>query len=177
MPTVMTHALVGLGLGRLFTARRMPARFWTVAAVLPMVADLDVAAFWFGVPYGAMLGHRGLSHSLCFALAAALVTAAISHRSLGIPFADWWGFLFLVAASHGLLDAFTNGGAGVAFFAPLDASRYFFPWRPIAVSPIGLRFFSARGLAVLQSEALWVWLPTGVVVVVVEIYRWVRRRR
>ncbi|HEX7809721.1 MAG TPA: metal-dependent hydrolase, partial [Thermoanaerobaculia bacterium] len=48
---------------------------------------------------------------------------------------------------------------GVAFFSPFSNVRYFFPWRPIRVSPIGPRFFSARGLATLQSELLWVWLP------------------
>ena len=44
-------------------------------------------------------------------------------------------FLFLAIASHGLLDAFTDGGLGVAFFAPFDSTRYFFPVTPIEVSP------------------------------------------
>jgi inner membrane protein len=64
-----------------------------------------------------------------------------------------------VTASHGLLDALTDGGLGVAFFAPFDAGRYFLPWTPIRVSPIGLGFFSARGAEVLASEVVWVWLP------------------
>src|SRR5205814_6496 len=34
--------------------------------------------------------------------------------------------------------------------------------RPIVASPLGVRrFFSAWGLAVLASEALWVWLPAA----------------
>jgi inner membrane protein len=62
-----------------------------------------------------------------------------------------------VIASHGLLDAMTTGGLGVAFFAPFSAERYFFPWRPILVSPIGIeRFLSPRGAAVLMSELQWV---------------------
>jgi hypothetical protein len=32
-----------------------------------------------------------------------------------------------VTASHGMLDAMTDGGLGVAFFAPFDNARYFFP--------------------------------------------------
>jgi hypothetical protein len=37
------------------------------------------------------------------------------------------------------------------------------PFRPIEVSPIGVRqFFSERGLTVLASEMLWVWLPSAV---------------
>ena len=58
----------------------------------------------------------------------------------------------------------TTGGLGVAFFAPFDDTRYFFPWRPIPVSPIGVRrFFGERGLAVLAGELLWVWLPAAAV--------------
>jgi hypothetical protein len=49
----------------------------------------------------------------------------------------------------------TDGGLGVAFFAPFHNERYFFPWRPIAVSPIGMGFFSERGLEVIISELHW----------------------
>jgi len=67
----------------------------------------------------------------------------------------------VVTASHGLLDALTDGGLGVAFLAPFSGERFFFPWQPIEVSPIGLRrFLSGRGLEVLRSELLWVWLPS-----------------
>ena len=58
----------------------------------------------------------------------------------------------------------TNGGLGVAFFSPFDNTRYFLPWQPIAVSPLSLtRFFSGRGLKVLQSELLWIWIPAGMI--------------
>ena len=70
-----------------------------------------------------------------------------------------FAFLFVCTMSHGVLDAMTNGGLGVAFFAPFHNERYFFPWTPIRVSPIGVGFFSARGLATLRSELLWVWGP------------------
>src|SRR3954467_11384180 len=129
MPTVMTHEVVGVGLGRVFTGRKMPALFWAVVAVLPTVPDLDVLAFGLGIPYEHVLGHRGLTHALPFALLVSLAVAALTWKRLGVPFLDWLGFLFLVTASHGLLDALTNGGLGVAFFAPFDDRRYFFPWR------------------------------------------------
>ena len=64
-----------------------------------------------------------------------------------------------VTASHGILDALTDGGLGIAFFSPFDTHRYFFPWRPIQVSPIGPGFFSARGVRVLASELRWIWIP------------------
>jgi inner membrane protein len=56
-------------------------------------------------------------------------------------------FLFVVTASHGVLDAMTNGGLGVAFFAPFTSARYFLPFRPVQVSPISLAaFFTHRGV-------------------------------
>jgi inner membrane protein len=73
-----------------------------------------------------------------------------------------------------LLDAMTTGGIGVALLAPFDVTRYFFPWRPIAVSPIGIaRFFSERGVAVLLNEAVWVGLPC---LLLACAGWWVRRR-
>jgi inner membrane protein len=74
-----------------------------------------------------------------------------------------WVFFAAITASHGLLDALTNGGRGIAFFAPFSNHRFFFPWRPIQVSPIGVGFFSARGLAVLQSELRWILLPSVII--------------
>ena len=75
----------------------------------------------------------------------------------------WWslvGLFFLVTVSHGILDAMTDGGLGVAFFSPFDTTRYFFLWRPIRVSPIGVgRIFSAQGAAIMASEMEYVWLP------------------
>ena len=101
-------------------------------------------------------------HSLFFsAVLSVSVTAILAwHERLKISRSALFAYLFLATASHGILDAMTNRGLGVAFFSPFDNSRYFLPWRPIRVSPIAIhRFFSARGYAVLRSELLWVWIP------------------
>jgi inner membrane protein len=67
-----------------------------------------------------------------------------------------------------------RGIAVVAFFAPVENRRYFLPWRPIHVSPIGIgRFFSERGVAVVESELLWIWLPATLLALSV----WLMRRR
>src|SRR6185503_7087508 len=76
-----------------------------------------------------------------------------------------WGlvaFFFAVTASHGVLDAMTDGGLGIAFFSPFENSRHFLPWRPLQVSPIGAGFFSGEGVEVLLSEALWIALPCAI---------------
>lgn len=123
-----------------------------------------------------MWGHRGLSHSLAFAAVAAVccVACLFSGREWRSSMPVLWFCLFIAIASHGLLDAMTDGGLGVAFFAPFSSERYFFPWRPILVSPIGVsRFFSSRGAAVLASELRWVWLPS---MVLAAVAWWLRHR-
>jgi inner membrane protein len=86
-------------------------------------------------------------------------------------------YFFIVTASHGALDAMTDGGLGIAFFAPFDNTRYFFPFRPIKVSPIGLSFFSARGLDVIWSELLWLCVPAAIIAGAVLFHRKLRRSR
>lgn len=48
----------------------------------------------------------------------------------------------------------------MALLSPFDTERYWMPWRPLVVSPIGVvEFFSAWGVAELASEVRWVLLP------------------
>jgi inner membrane protein len=129
------------------------------ASVLP---DSDSLGFAAGVPYGSTFGHRGFTHSLFVAALIALLSASFARR-IGAPPLAAFGFVFVSMASHGLLDAMTTGGLGVAFLSPFSNERYFLPWRKILVSPIGVgSFFSRRGLEVLKSELLWIWTPSAV---------------
>ena len=162
MASAFTHAAAALAIGTAFRNPGPPARFWVLGAVFAVVPDLDGIGFWLGVPYESEFGHRGVSHSLF--LAALLACAGmVALKGTGIDRARAWLFLFLATASHGVLDAMTSGGGGVAFFAPFHDERYFFPWRPILVSPMSIRrFFSERGVRIFASEIVWVWIPAAV---------------
>ncbi|MGI4872382.1 MAG: metal-dependent hydrolase [Janthinobacterium lividum] len=163
MASAFGHAALGATLGKLLLPERRYWPYWVAAAACAALPDVDAVGYKLGVPYDSLWGHRGLTHSL---LAAAVVAAV----GVGI---GWLGqpgqrphlgrlalLLFIATASHGVLDALTTGGLGVAFFSPWHLERYFFPWRPIRVSPMGIKaFVSGRGLRVLASEALWVGLP------------------
>src|SRR5258708_36934191 len=156
----------------------MPTRFWVAAVVCAVLPDIDVIGFAFGIQYGDVLGHRGLTHSLLFALVISFATMSLLFSELKFLSRDWtnvFSFFFLVTMSHGVLDALTNGGLGVAFFAPFDNTRYFFPWQPIEVSPIGLNFFSKRAWAVIASEIEWIWIPSGLLVGAFLVLRKARR--
>jgi len=161
----MTHAFVGLTLARAAQARTgVPARLLLpLAALCAILPDADVLGLP-GIELGWGLSHRGVTHSVAFALVLGGVGAYAVKR--GVPAARTLTLallLFVITLSHGLLDAMTNGGPGIAFAAPFSDGRSFLPWRPLEVSPIGVRFFSMRGLAAMASEIVWVWLPVGLV--------------
>lgn len=146
MPS-LGHVAVGLAVAR----RGRPTLPWRSAlffASLALLPDLDVLGFWFGVPYGDPFGHRGASHSLAAALLVAVVVAGFAKGQRSLTFAC----ALLAVGSHGLLDTLTNGGLGVALLWPFTNARYFAPWRPIPVAPLGLGMLSARGLHVLAAE-------------------------
>ena len=167
MPSVFSHAIAAVAVGTVAVGGRSRAPIWVLGALCAVAPDLDVVtSFVFRIRYSDMLGHRGLSHSLLSAAVLALVVTAIARRrwpdSPGA--ATLCLYFFAATASHGFLDAMTNGGLGVAFFAPFSDTRYFFPWRPILVSPISLHvFFSYHGVRVMWSELGWIWLPAAVI--------------
>jgi inner membrane protein len=165
MPSVFSHAIAAVAVGGVAVAGPSRLTIWGLGALCSVLPDLDVISFYFGLSYDHVLGHRGLSHSLLFAAGLASIVAVLVHRTwTAIPFTKLWAFFFLATASHGLLDAMTNGGLGVAFFAPFSDARYFLPWRPIVVSPISIRaFVGPRGLQVMWSEIGWIWAPSAVV--------------
>jgi inner membrane protein len=174
--SAFSHAVVALSIGTCFYRPGTPKRVWVIGALCSVIPDLDVIGFRFGIRYGDFWGHRGFTHSLLFgALLASVVTILGFRRRLStMSRIALWTYFFLATASHGLLDAMTDGGLGVACFSPFDNNRYFLPWRPIRVSPIGIgRFFSPRGLEVVRSELLWIWLPAALLVLSV----WLIRRR
>lgn len=167
MASAFSHAFAAVALGKVYTGQKMPWRFWSLAVASAVLPDADVIGLFLGIPNGSMFGHRGITHSLPFALAWAFVVVCCEFKSVIRFSCRWWGltaFFFIVTASHGVLDALTNGGHGVAFFAPFDSTRYFFPWHGIEVSPISIKqFFVQRGGPVLRSEAKYIWLPGSLI--------------
>ena len=84
--------------------------------------------------------------------------------------------LALATATHGLLDAMTDGGLGVAFFSPFSNARYFLPWRPIQVAPISITdFIEQGGMGSLRGELVWVWAPVLLLLLVTSAIRASRR--
>ena len=175
MASVISHAVFASGLGAAGSPEpRMPARYWVTLAIIAALPDLDVVVYPLGLNAPHMLGHRGITHSLAFAAVfAALVVRLVFRGAAWRPaWVRLWVVCFVAMASHGVLDAMTNGGQGIAFLAPFSDARWHFPWQPIRVSPIGIgAFFSIDGLRVLQNELLSVWLPSALIAAVARLLR------
>ena len=149
------HIVVGMAAARVQsggTGGRRPALaamlFWAALSFLP---DADVIGFGLGIRYADPWGHRGATHSLAFALALGAAIGLLARR-FGRPALRTGVMAALVVASHSLLDTLTDGGLGCALFWPFDLTRYFAPWTPLPVSPIGLGYLSPYGLYVATVE-------------------------
>lgn len=171
MPSIISHAVVPLAIGLALGSKVISRPLLVIGIAAAMLPDADVLAFRFGVPYAHQLGHRGITHSLAFALLLAML-AWIFAKQLASSRKNAFSFVFFATASHALLDMLTNGGLGVALIWPISDERLFFPLRVIEVSPIGIRrFLSSRGIQVFLSELQWVWIPSTVAAVGIVAWR------
>lgn len=170
MPTIFTHSAVPLAMSLALGCQVIPKRLMAAGVLVSILPDLDVLSFRLGIPYAAEFGHRGFSHSLFFAFGVAVIGSAFA-RHLQSSHLQTFLFLFVAAASHGVLDTFTSGGLGIGLLWPFSDERFFAPYRPIAVSPFGFsQLISKRGLTVAWSEIRWVWLPLFSLASIVLVY-------
>jgi inner membrane protein len=174
MPSSFSHAIAAVALGRAYTTRALPLRFWVLAVGCALAPDLDIVGARFGIHYNDLLGHRGLTHSFLFAIVLSGLVVLLGFRKPvnGVSRLALFVFFFLATASHGILDAMVDGTLGVAFFGPFTPERYFLPWRPIVSSPIGWAFFSYAGATVIMNEFVWLWVPSLIVI----FAPWLRKR-
>jgi inner membrane protein len=162
---------VGAAFTRFVPAGVSRMRSALLLAAVAVIPDVDVIGFSLGIPYAHPLGHRGFTHSLMFAALLAAVAARVTLESLSTR--RRFLVLFAATASHGILDAFTDGGLGVGFLIPFSNERFFAPARPLPVSPIGI---DGSVPGIIAVEIAWVWLPVLALVAASEAWRRARAR-
>jgi inner membrane protein len=175
MASAFGHAVLAITIGQSFSKKYLNWKFLTLGIICSILPDADVLSFKLGIPYEAFWGHRGFSHSLLFATIVGLTVVLIFYRKKLVSLqtaVGYFVFFSLCTASHSLLDAMTTGGLGVALFSPWDETRYFFPWRPIEVSPIGIgNFFSEWGKKVLLNELVWIVIPSSIYIGIIRLVK------
>lgn len=163
MPTPFAHVWAAIAISPFFANKSKVAKLLFLGALCSIIPDADVIAFDFGIPYEHLFGHRGFTHSISFSVLFSLLILFLFYRSSFVNRKIWlplFIYFFLCTVSHALFDAMTNGGKGVALFAPFYNERIFLPWRPIKVAPLSLDgLMSDWGRKVLISEFKVVWLP------------------
>ena len=160
MATIFTHPVVALGLSPCLGFHEKRKQIILIAVVLTILPDVDVLGFRLGIPYLHLFGHRGFTHSIFFAVIISYMMPWTIVQNSSLKFKPIWFYFFLATVSHGLLDALTNDGYGIAFFSPFSNERYFFSATPVDVSTLNIkRFFAGQGYKVLITELIWIWLP------------------
>ena len=162
------HVAVGLLTGRLHggvegQSRRSSWGTMLTFAALSALPDADVLAVALGAPDGGAVGHRGASHSLTAAVAIGVLGALVARR-VGWPMLRTAVAATLAVASHGVLDAFGEGGRGIPLLWPFTDARFMSPWRLLPDAPRGFRLISRAGLLDLALEFLF-FLPVTIAAV------------
>lgn len=163
MASIFGHGVVGFTITKLIGNKQ--SKWLLLAAIFSTILpDFDIITFKFGIPYEHPLGHRGFSHSVLFSIIWALILMFTLGRKNKLI---WFIVIFLSTISHGILDAMTSGGRGVGFFIPFNNDRFFFPFREIIVSPLGIqKFFSTWGLRVILSEIKFIVIPSLLILLI-----------
>ncbi len=166
MASAFGHAAAAWALSKVHPKKIMTRKILVLGIISSIIPDIDVLCFKFGISDDHILGHRGITHSLVFGLVWAIILTTLFHRKESHKYLICC-YYAIATISHGLLDALTNGGAGVAFFYPFTDERYFLPWRVIQVSPLGAAdFFSEWGIQVLLNEAMFIGAMSFLVYVI-----------
>jgi membrane-bound metal-dependent hydrolase YbcI (DUF457 family) len=148
MSTFVGHALAATVLVS-SSRSRIPAEEYRVvmalaifAAVLP---DIDV----FLRVGSSVVAHRGLTHSLLFAVIAAAALSLVVRAFMDMATARLFLLLFLAYVSHLFLDFLMGAGPPIRPFAPFDDRGFLAPARLL---PIAYYAKTAEGY---RSVAFW----------------------
>lgn len=142
----VTQAALGAVVGGLTLGSRLGRKAVVLGAAVAVVPDLDTFLAY-GDDLSEFIHHRGFSHSWLVHLVVATGIAGLLARlprTREIGFARWWWFLFLVLATHSLLDLLTTYGTQVLWplpVGPLSTGSIFvidpFYTLPLLVAAIG----------------------------------------
>jgi inner membrane protein len=152
------HLAVGAALGAVYSRATGSNPRITILtfASLALAPDLDLVTSAFGAPGNTPLDHRGITHSLPFAMILGLLVSLVFHkRGRGLLA----GLLtFGALGSHGFLDSMSERGGGPMLLWPFTAENYEFQWRPIPGVLTASHYLTLEAIPTLVVEFL-LFLP------------------
>ncbi len=121
----LTHLTLGACTGEILLGKRWGKKAMLFGALAANLPDVDTVTGLFVSGDKALLLHRGITHSFCFALIAGLVLAWVFSRWYrAINFNAFTLFFVAELALHDLLDTCTGYGTGL--LEPLSHQRFSF---------------------------------------------------
>jgi inner membrane protein len=123
----LTHIALGACIGEAFLGKKIGKKAMLWGALAQSIPDIDFVAHLWMNPAGALLAHRGFTHSILFAIIITPFLALVAekwHRPHNISFRKWTFFFALQLFVHIFIDAFNNYGVG--WFEPFSHYRISF---------------------------------------------------
>ena len=148
----LTQIVLGASVGEAIAGRKAGNKAMLWGAIAGTIPDLDVLANYFMDDVHAMNVHRGVMHSVLFAVLFSPLLGKclnILYKKTGVSFYQWTAVFFMGFVTHALLDSFTTWGTQL--FWPFD---YRIAWQTIfVIDPLyTLPFLTLVILAMLKPK-------------------------
>jgi membrane-bound metal-dependent hydrolase YbcI (DUF457 family) len=146
MSSILGHGLMGISVASAVAAKsetKNRRKLFVLAAILSLIPDTDVL-FYIAFGVLGMTPHRGITHTLSFAVLMGLALTALFRSYFDLTFQRSFLLFFGVLFTHLVLDYLMGCGPAVPFFWPLTDQGYLFPYK---VVPTAYYALSVAGLA------------------------------
>lgn len=122
----LTHIVLGACAGELLLGKKIGKKALVLGAAAQSLPDIDfVASLWLG-PTEDLIAHRGITHSILFAVLISPLLGFVISRTINPPVSakKWTAFFLVEIFIHLFIDAFNNYGIG--WFEPFSDWRISF---------------------------------------------------
>ena len=107
----LTQIVLGAAVGEAVLGKKIGNKAMVLGAIAGTIPDFDVAAGFFTDTVSALEIHRGITHSIVFAVVVGLLFAwLLALWDKRATLKQWWLFWFLTFVTHPMLDAHTTWG-------------------------------------------------------------------
>ncbi|MGL5082083.1 MAG: metal-dependent hydrolase [Microcoleaceae cyanobacterium] len=169
MPSPIAHAVSGYVLSRLLPINSTPDRPQLNISVQDYYAIFVAIAADFDFIPQVLTGadfHRGITHTLIFALGFSLLWAWPIGRCLKVSYGQMVKFTFILYSSHLVLDWLTAGGLGMQLLWPMTTTYF---KSPLSLFP---PVHHSRGLLDLSHLVFVSWELCYALLILVGLRLW-----